>query len=151
MKTISLLLILVGLSVSALEKLPKHSQMKPLTLQPIGTGNEIDLNIGLVLPEDHILNKGAPSAIDIYELIGTSWQKTSSVNLNDFFSVGNSLSVKNKVSLQTSKGPVAIDSTIFHCDNKHTHCVIESFQGTTKRVSGVTTSKLAVELHGTIK
>jgi hypothetical protein len=141
--------LMLCLPAFASEGLPKHSLAKPLFLYNLAFGNEINLSLDVVLPKDHKLNKGAPSALDIYEMVDKKWTKTRSLQMTEYFHLGNTLSIFEKIKLQTSQGPIAIDSTIYHCDVKNTHCAIESFQGILQRSETSRQHILKVALAGT--
>lgn len=133
---------------SALPDLPKHYPLTRVKLADIGNGNEVDLKVSLILPSDHKLNKGAPSDIEIYELSDKKWKKTKSINLNNFFLVGNTLTISEKINLENPEAPIAIDSTVYHCDYKNTHCVIESFQGIARRKKGAKSKVISAKFVG---
>lgn len=115
--------------------LPTSPNLKPLHLSAVGIGREFTLSAKVLLPSDHKLNRQAPSAIDIYQKGPDGWEKLDTVDLKAVFPMGNPLSLSKKISLKFEDSPIAVDSTLFHCDFKGTHCVIESFQGIAKRDS----------------
>jgi hypothetical protein len=143
-------LLLVGFStISWAGDLPHHYNSKPLALSPVRAGTEMRLQADIRIPAGQALNKGAPSAVDIYEKVDGQWEKRKQVLLANIFHVDSTIRVDEALRLKQSDSELAVDSTLYHCEAKSKKfCVIESFQGTVSR-SDKSTSELIVKIQGT--
>lgn len=143
------ILMLVIMSPVFAAGLPDHPNKKSLSLIPVGVGQEIFVSATVLLPLDHKFNKGAPSAIDVYEKRQKGWEKSASIDLKSLFQIGNQISVQHKVNLKEKNELIALDATLYHCRSKNTHCVIESFQGIAQRNNSPSSNLLKANLIGT--
>lgn len=147
--SVNVIVSVISVCGSASEsKLPTHQEQKTIQLPAIAETTEISISADIFLPSDHKLNKGAPSAIDFYEKKKDGWVKIESIQLRDYLVLGNNLSFQKKVHLSEPSTELAVDSTIYHCDLKNTHCAIESFQGRAKRDSKKGIASLNLEIVG---
>ncbi len=141
----------VALQVVYADNLPKHSNQKKLELSSVAETDELLIDANILLPQNHVLNKQAPSAIDIYEQIEGKWQKTIRLPLKDILDFGRGITLQKRIKLKTRKGDLAIDSTLYHCHAvTKTMCVIESFQGKIGRNIDVLTKNVSVKLKGSL-
>lgn len=139
--------ITLATSLNLAAELPKHAFMKELKLSPIGGSKEVVVVAKVALPVGHKLNKQAPSAIDVYEKGPSGWQKLTSIDLRGAFAFDGLITVTEKVALSDARSSIALDSTIYHCDQNGKYCAIESFQGISKRAIGKSNS-LTVAIKG---
>ena len=132
--------------------LPKHANLHPLSLQPIGETSDLNLNVEIKIPEGQTLHAvGLDPLLAIYEKVNGTWQKTGEIEMNGINSILNSSTIHlhEHRGLQTKSGPIAIDSTLFHCATKGGFCVIDSFQGIVERRPGLKDNHVTVTLTGT--
>jgi hypothetical protein len=102
MKIIFAVIIFLCADTFAGSGLPQRKQMTKLELPTLKSGNEVLLSFEVLWPKDHKLNKKAPSAIDVYEMKGKAWVKTSTYKMKDYFSVGGKLSIQERVRLKST-------------------------------------------------
>ncbi|MGE4133756.1 MAG: hypothetical protein AB7F86_19115 [Bdellovibrionales bacterium] len=119
-----------------------------MNLTSIGYGQSVSISGNVILPSDHKLNKGAPSAVDVYEKQKGGWEKVKTIDLKSIFHLGNKIPFQQKVILQSNKSQLAVDATLYHCDQAGKNCVIESFQGVAERNPRLTSTEIKVQMAG---
>ena len=151
MRSFVTVLIVLFCLVSWSEKLslPGYYKPKELKLTPIQKSTEAYLNINLILPKGQKLNKKARSEVSIFEKWNGQWQKTGRVNLNNTFSFGQEIHLKQKVSFQSTSGPTAVGATIYHCAKDGRFCVIDYYQGLLERSDNEASKVANVKIKAT--
>lgn len=149
MKTLLFILVCLISTSTFSADLPKHPFMKPLKLKAIDSSQDVFVSAEIILPTNHKLNKQAPSEFNVYEKTEAGWKKLMTFDLKSLFLVGNTIKIQKRIPLESKTSQVALDTTLFHCDNKNTHCAIESFQGVASRSPKKGSNILATTITGT--
>lgn len=121
-----------------------------LELQKLGNGNQFLVQGTIELPEGQKLNKSGPSNITVYEKVRNEWKQVAKLDLNSIFTVSDKFPYSLPVSTSKGMTPVKVKASIYHCDRvKNNFCVIDEFEGTTKRSKGEKNrSILTLDLKG---
>ena len=136
---LSLIVILIAQASFAVQKLnlPNLARTKEFLVQ--GT---------IQLPKKQKLNKGAPSNITVFEKIDNNWQEVSKINLNEVFTMTEEFSYSFAVHTQNENSPIKIKASLYHCDKvKNNYCVIDDFEGESKRYNNTSKTKLVLNLN----
>lgn len=142
-------LIALLISATAQAQLPEHFNPNKLTFPKIAEGRELNMSIQVKIPPGQKLSR---SSVDIYEQVDGQWTKTAKVPIDELLAAmnGNKIRFSHKQQLNATTGPIAIDSSLFHCPaNKKGVCVIDNFQGIVQRTPTANAKSIDVNLEGT--
>lgn len=149
MKYLNTLFIAATAAAAAHAQLPEHFNPTKLTFPTISEGRELNMSIQVKIPPGQKLSR---SYVDIYEQHNGQWTKTANVPIDVLFTAmnGNTIKFSHKQSLNSTTGPIAIDSSLYHCPaQKKGVCVIDNFQGIVQRTPKANSKTIDVNLQGT--